>query len=90
VSKKKRKDKSNSLRRLSDMQDCGDGDDDIHVLALVRGQQHFIWLYTAENREAVRQSIGRFASNPDLTEFDWYHAALLSQKLRDEEGEAGK
>ena len=34
-------------------QDCGDAEDTIHLLALVKGDQHFVWLYTAENRTEV-------------------------------------
>jgi hypothetical protein len=54
---------------------------DINVLALVKGAERYIFLYDDENRSEVLRTLGRYASNPDLS-FSWYDAAVLSQKVR--------
>jgi hypothetical protein len=56
-------------------------DDDINVLALVKGQERYIFLYDDSQRAEALRVLGRFASNPDLS-FSWYDAAVLSQKIR--------
>lgn len=54
---------------------------DINVLALVKGEERYIFLYDDENRAETLRMLGRYASNPDLS-FTWYDAAVLSQKIR--------
>ena len=55
--------------------------DDINVLALVKGKERYIFLFDDERRAETLRTLGRFASNPDLS-FSWYDAAVLSQKIR--------
>ena len=57
--------------------------DDINVLALVKGRERYIFLYEDSQRAEALRTLGRFASNPELS-FTWYDAAVLSQKLRAE------
>lgn len=54
---------------------------DINVLALVKGEERYIFLYDDENRAETLRMLGRYASNPELS-FTWYDAAVLSQKIR--------
>lgn len=54
---------------------------DINVLALVKGEERYIFLFTDENRGEALRTLGRYASDPELT-FTWYDAAVLSQKIR--------
>lgn len=54
---------------------------DINVLALVKGAERYIFLYDDDNRSELLRTLGRYASNPDLS-FSWYDAAVLSQKVR--------
>ena len=54
---------------------------DINVLALVKGDERYIFLYDDSNRAETLRTLGRYASNPDLS-FTWYDAAVLSQKIR--------
>ncbi len=54
---------------------------DINVLALIKGEERYIFLYNDENRREVLRVLGRFASNPELS-LTWYDAAVLSQKVR--------
>jgi len=55
--------------------------EDINVLALVKGEERYIFLYDDNNRAETLRTLGRYASNPDLS-FTWYDAAILSQKIR--------
>ena len=57
---------------------------DINVLALVKGEERYIFLYDDERKSEALRTLGRFASNPELS-FSWYDAAVLSQKIRQEE-----
>lgn len=54
---------------------------EINVLALVKGSERYIFLFDDEHRSETLRTLGRFASNPDLS-FTWYDAAVLSQKVR--------
>ena len=54
---------------------------DINVLALVKGEERYIFLYDDEHRAQALRTLGRFASNPELS-FSWYDAAVLSQRIR--------
>ena len=54
---------------------------DINVLALVKGEERYIFLFDDNNRAEALRTLGRFASNPELS-FTWYDAAVLSQKIR--------
>jgi hypothetical protein len=54
---------------------------DINVLALVKGEERYIFLYDDEHKSDALKTLGRFASNPELS-FSWYDAAVLSQRIR--------
>lgn len=58
-------------------------DQDINVLALVKGTERYVFLYNDANRAETLRTLGRYASNPELS-FTWYDAAVLSQKIRHE------
>ena len=62
--------------------------DDINVLALVKGRERYIFLYEDSQRAEALRMLGRFASNPELS-FTWYDAAILSQKVRQNQPNAG-
>ena len=55
--------------------------DDINVLALVKGSEKYIFLYSDANRSQTLRVLGKYASNTELS-FSWYDAAILSQKIR--------
>ena len=55
--------------------------EDINVMALVKGQERYVFLFDDANRSQVLRTLGRYASSPDLS-FSWYDAAVLSQKVR--------
>jgi hypothetical protein len=54
---------------------------DINVLALVKGEERYVFLFDDKHRSETLRMLGRYASNPDLS-FTWYDAAVLSQKVR--------
>jgi len=56
---------------------------DIRVIALVKGEEQYVFLYDDSNRAETLRTLGRYASNPELS-FSWYDAAVLSQKIRQE------
>ena len=58
-------------------------DQEINVLALVKGTERFVFLFDDDSRSETLKMLARYASNPDLS-FTWYDAAVLSQKIRQE------
>ena len=54
---------------------------DINVLALVKGGERYIFLFDDDHRSECLRTLGRFASNQELS-FTWYDAAVLSHKIR--------
>ena len=54
---------------------------DINVLALVKGEERYVFLFDDNHRSETLRMLGRYASNPELS-FTWYDAAVLSQKVR--------
>jgi hypothetical protein len=57
-------------------------DTEINVLALVKGEERFIFLFDDGNRDETLRQLARFAADPEL-DFSWYDAAMLSRKIRD-------
>jgi hypothetical protein len=55
-------------------------DDDVHVMAIVKGAERFVFLFDFAHRAEMLRVLGRFASNPELS-FTWADAAILSQKV---------
>lgn len=55
---------------------------EVNVLALVKGEEKFIFLFDDENKDETLRQLARFAANPDL-DFSWYDAAMLSRKIRE-------
>lgn len=55
---------------------------DINVLAMVKGEERYIFLYNDENRVEMLRTLGRYAADPQLS-FSWYDAAVMSKKVRE-------
>lgn len=61
---------------------------DINVLTLVKPNgEHYVFAYDNEHRSEALRTLGRFASDQDLS-FSWWDAAVLSGKIRDEAQES--
>jgi hypothetical protein len=56
---------------------------DLNVIALIKGEERYIFLYDDAHRRQLLEILGKFAANPELS-FSWYDAAILSQKVRQE------
>ena len=54
---------------------------DINIVAIVKGDERYVFMFDEETRSEALRTLGRFASNPELS-FSWYDAAVLSQKIR--------
>lgn len=54
---------------------------EMNVLALVKETERYLFFYDDESSDTCLQTLGKFASDPDFR-FNWYDAALLSQKVR--------
>lgn len=57
---------------------------DANFVCLVKGGERFVWLYDDNHQSEAIRSLGRFASNPDLS-FTWYDAAIVSKRMREME-----
>lgn len=56
---------------------------DINVIGIAKGDERFIFIYTHDARSDALRTMGRWASNQDLS-FSWYDAAVLSKRVREE------
>lgn len=54
---------------------------DINIVAIVKGDERYVFMFDDESRAEALRTLGRYASNPELS-FSWYDAAVLSQKIR--------
>jgi hypothetical protein len=53
----------------------------INVLALLKGEERYVFLYDDRSADQLLQTLGRYAADPELS-FTWYDAAVLSQRVR--------
>ena len=54
---------------------------DVNVLALVKGNERYVFLFDDDHRVEVLRTLGRFAADPELS-FTWNDAVMLSQKVK--------
>ncbi len=57
-------------------------DKEINVLAMIKGEERYVFLYDDANRVETLRMLGRYAADPQLS-FSWYDAAVMSKKIRD-------
>ena len=62
--------------------DLTDDQSTVSVLALVKGNERYVFLFDDSQRDEVLRQFGRFASNPELS-FTWYDAAVLAKRVRE-------
>ncbi len=55
---------------------------EINVVALVRCEEQYIFMFDEANRTETLRMLGRCAADPGLS-FTWFDAAVLSQKVRE-------
>lgn len=66
-----------SMNRIAQRKTAGG----INVAAIVSGGHTWVFVFRDDKRAECLRTLGRFASNKDLT-FTWYDAARLSQAIR--------
>ena len=54
---------------------------EISVVAIVKADERYVFMFDDDSRAETLRMLGRYASNPELS-FSWYDAAVLSQKIR--------
>lgn len=62
---------------------CDTVEQDIKVIALIKGEERYVFLYNENKHQELLRLLGRYASDPNLS-FSWYDAAVLGQKIRQE------
>lgn len=55
---------------------------EINVLALIKGEERYIFLYDDAQRVETLRTLGRYAADPQLS-FTWYDAAVMSKRIRE-------
>jgi hypothetical protein len=55
-------------------------DTNVLILARTNGER-YVFHYRDDNRQECLRTLGKFASNPDLS-FSWRDAAQLSERMR--------
>ena len=53
----------------------------VNVLAMVRDEHRFIFVYDDNSIDTLLATLSDYAEDPDL-EFTWYDAAMLAQRVR--------
>lgn len=48
----------------------------------MNGEDRYVVIFPDEKKAQALQTLGRWASNPELN-FTWYNAAIMSQKVRE-------
>jgi len=56
--------------------------EEINVLAMIKGEEQYVFLYNDANRIELLRTLGRYAADPQLS-FTWYDAAVMSKKVRE-------
>lgn len=53
----------------------------VNLLAMVRDEHRFVFLYDDSSIETLLATLSDYASDPEL-EFSWYDAAMMAQRVR--------
>jgi hypothetical protein len=56
---------------------------EFNVLALVKGREHYIFVYDDDSRQPLIDALRDNAADPQLS-FNWFDAAVLTQKAREQ------
>jgi hypothetical protein len=57
------------------------GVNDLNVLALIKGNERFVYVYDDGSRDAVIDSLRDQAADPDVS-LNWFDAAVLTERAR--------
>jgi hypothetical protein len=56
---------------------------DLNVLALIKGAEHYIFVYDEASRPQVIEDFRNMAADPDL-DLSWFDAMVLTKKAREQ------
>jgi len=56
---------------------------EFNVLALVKGNEHYVYVYDDESRLPLLEAFQMQAASPDLS-LTWFDAAVLTQKAHEQ------
>lgn len=56
---------------------------ELNVLALIKGEERFVYIYDDESRQSLIEALRSQAANPNLS-FSWFDAAVLTEKAREQ------
>jgi hypothetical protein len=56
---------------------------ELNVLALIKGNERYVFIYDDESRQLLIDSLRDDAANPALS-FTWFDAAVLTEKAREQ------
>jgi hypothetical protein len=62
---------------------------ELNVLALIKGNERYVFIYDDDSRQPVIDAFRDHAADPRLN-FNWYDAAVLTDKAREQGRSAGK
>ena len=57
--------------------------DEYNVLALIKGDEHYVYVYDDDSRTSVIEVFHAQAANPELS-LNWFDAAVLTQKAEEQ------
>jgi len=57
------------------------GNEEINIVALAKDGQRYVFLFDDVSTPDIMQTLGKYASDPEL-DFTWYDAAVMSQRIR--------
>jgi hypothetical protein len=60
---------------------------ELNVLALIKGPERYIFVYDDESRSELIDAFRHHAADPRMS-FNWFDAAVLTDKARAQEAEA--
>jgi hypothetical protein len=61
---------------------------ELSVLALIRGNERFVYVYDDESFEGLIEAIRTQAADPGVS-LSWYDAAVLAERARQQAQDAG-
>jgi hypothetical protein len=56
---------------------------EFNVLALIKGDEHYVYVYDDASREPLLETFRSQADDPNLS-LNWFDAAVLTQKAREQ------
>ena len=57
---------------------------EVNVLALIKGAEHYIFVYDDESRMSLIDTIRDYAADPQVN-LSWFDAVVLTNKAREQE-----